>query len=521
MRQYQALTFEKLAQSKNTVTNSMLIQPAVYTEHNRPTVHFSPPKNWLNDPNGLVYYDGVYHLFYQYNPNDIVWNDMHWGHATSSDLLHWVHHPIALTPDPDGLGYIFSGCALVDWNNSSGLGAANKPPLIALFTHSSTTGEQVQSLAYSNDSGTTWEQYSANPVLPNLGNSDFRDPKVFWDEQSNHWVMVVASGSLIQFFHSGNLIEWTHFFDFGECSGAHGGTWECPDLFPLNMPGTQDQKWILLVSLNPGGPNGGSGTQYFIGDFDGQRFTPDHSDVRWLDFGPDNYAGVTWSDSPMPAQNRVLIGWMSNWRYANTVPTSPWRGVMTVPRELALVQTSAGVRLGSKPIEEFDRLRTSTLLSVQNIVANPAVHFEIDCSESGVFDLIMELSLDQHMPDWQVRFFNNQHAELLLRWQADEGQFEIDRAGVAQGLENDFEFTSKIYAPYALTNSTKIELRIINDRSSLEVFSADGLALFSVLYYSQQPLDQLAIESNSHEDPLNITNVLVYGLKGVWSGTAD
>ena len=270
----------------------------VYNEQYRPQIHFSPKAHWINDPNGMVYYKGIYHLFFQYYPDGTVWGPMHWGHAISNDMVHWQEQPIALYPD--SLGYIFSGSAVVDENNTSGFGKDGKTPLVAIFTHHDPEGEkagsntfQNQSLAYSLDDGKTWTKYAGNPVLKNPGITDFRDPKVMWYEPQKKWVMTLATKDHITFYSSPNLKDWTKESEFGKELGAHGGVWECPDLFPLDDNGKK--VWVFIVNINPGGPNGGSATQYFIGDFDGKTFTPSQTNTKWLDYGPDEYAGITWS----------------------------------------------------------------------------------------------------------------------------------------------------------------------------------------------------------------------------------
>ena len=254
------LLFSKLnAQTKND-------------EKYRPQIHFSPKEKWMNDPNGMVYHNGIYHLFYQYYPDSNVWGPMHWGHAVSTDMIRWKHQSIALYPD--SLGYIFSGSAVVDVNNTSGFGVNGKPPFVAIFTHHDPKGEasgrndyQNQSIAYSVDDGKTWIKYKNNPVVRNPGIKDFRDPKVMWFAKEKKWIMTLATLDRITFYSSNDLKNWSKESEFGKNAGAHGGVWECPDLFPLNYNGKK--VWVLIVSINPGGPNGGSATQYFLGDFDG------------------------------------------------------------------------------------------------------------------------------------------------------------------------------------------------------------------------------------------------------------
>ena len=262
-----------------------------YQEPHRPQFHFSPEKMWMNDPNGLVFYEGEYHLFYQYYPDSTVWGPMHWGHAVSTDLLHWEHLPIALYPD--SLGYIFSGSAVVDWNNSSGFGKDSTPPLVAIFTYHNMPAEkagkidfQYQAIAYSNDKGRTWTKYSGNPVVPNPGLRDFRDPKVFWHEPSHSWIMAVAAWDHLEIYASPNLKNWQKLSEFGKNWGTHAGVWECPDLFPATVEGTGKTKWVLIQNINPGAYQGGSGTQYFVGNFDGKAFTVDPAFAKDLGVEP-------------------------------------------------------------------------------------------------------------------------------------------------------------------------------------------------------------------------------------------
>ena len=316
----------------------------------RPNFHFTPEENWMNDPNGMFYLNGTYHLYFQYYPEGNVWGPMHWGHATSKDMITWEEQPIALFPDEKG--YIFSGSAVVDENNTSGFGKDGKTPVIAIFTYHDPVGEkegredyQSQAIAYSLDEGKTWTKYKGNPVIPNPGIKDFRDPKVIWDDINKQWLMALATKEKTLLYTSQDLKEWEKLSEFGEKTGAHNGVWECPDLFPMQVEGSNEQKWVLIQSLNPGGYNGGSGTQYFVGDFDGKNFEPvagmealEEKHPFWIDFGRDNYAGVTWSNIPDEDGRHLFLGWMSNWLYAEKVPTETWRSSMTVARELKLIK---------------------------------------------------------------------------------------------------------------------------------------------------------------------------------------
>ena len=308
-------------------------------EKYRPQFHFTPARNWMNDPNGLLYYKGKYHLFCQHNPQANVWGNMSWGHAVSTDLYSWQELPVAINCTPTS--GIFSGSAVVDFENTSGFGTTENPPIVAIYTeHQNDESNQSQCLAYSVDEGLTFTKYEGNPVLDiNLPN--FRDPKVSWID--GQWIMTVALPQefKISFYSSPNLKEWTHLSNFGPAAEV-GGVWECPDLIQIG------EKWVLIVSLNPGGFQIGSGTQYFIGQWNGKEFIADDLQTRWLDYGRDNYAGVTFSNPP--ENKKLFLGWMSNWHYAGKVPTDPWRSAMTLPRELSL----RGDRLIQTPINNRD-----------------------------------------------------------------------------------------------------------------------------------------------------------------------
>ena len=309
----------------------------------RPQFHFTPPYGWMNDPNGLVFINGEYHLCYQYFPYGNKWGPMHWGHAVSKDLHSWYHLPPALVPDDTGM--CFSGSAVVDWRNASGLfDGCEQPGVLAFYTSciaptDGTDGIQNQSLAFSKDGGFSYEKVAQNPVIENPGIPDFRDPKVIWHEESQHWVMVVTEGQENGFYRSKDLQGWEKTSVFGQNEGAHDALpWECPDLFPIHLEGSNENYWVLIVGVQGGSYAGGSGTQYFIGQFDGLAFANHHSaeDILWMDFGRDYYAAQTWSDTQ--PNERVAIAWMSNWQYANEVPTQHWRSAMSVPRQLTLVK---------------------------------------------------------------------------------------------------------------------------------------------------------------------------------------
>jgi fructan beta-fructosidase len=345
---------------------------ALKDEKYRPQFHFTPARNWMNDPNGLLYYKGEYHLFYQHNPKENIWGNMSWGHAVSSDLYSWEELPVAI-PCTDDVG-IFSGSAVIDYENTSGFGSKENPAMVAIYTeHKNDKSSQTQCLAFSLDQGRTFTKYEGNPVL-DLHTPDFRDPKVQWVD--GQWLMTIALPDLhqISFYSSPNLKEWTHLSNFGPAAEI-GGCWECPDLFKLG------NKWVLIVSLNPGGYQIGSGTQYFIGEWNGKEFIADDTQTRWLDYGRDNYAGVTFNDAP--DNKRIFLGWMSNWDYAGKVPTDPWRSAMTLPRELSL----EGDRLVQKvlPNKKLPIVKFSTSGGTVRISESADRYIEVGLAGGKIF----------------------------------------------------------------------------------------------------------------------------------------
>src|SRR3954453_15575613 len=347
---------------------------SIYDEPYRPQYHFSPRQNWTNDPNGLVYFEGEYHLFFQYNPFGDRWGHMSWGHTVTRDLVHWQVLPVALTEENGVM--IFTGSTVVDRGNSSGFCNGGKPCLVAIYTGHTPKSErrpalQTQNLAFSNDHGRTWTKYSGNPVL-NLNMSDFRDPDVFWSESGKRWIMAVSlpDDHQVRFYGSTNLKKWERLSEFGP-AGATSGQWECPNLFELPVDGdARKSRWVLKVGLNPGGLQGGSGEQYFVGHFDGVRFVNENPPSLSLpsDYGKDCYCALTFNGLPK-SQKPVIVGWMNNWQYADKLPTNPWRGQMTTPREVALKTFPGGVRLVQEPIRALADLREKHLTWTGNSVA--------------------------------------------------------------------------------------------------------------------------------------------------------
>ncbi|MDL2282359.1 glycoside hydrolase family 32 protein [Parabacteroides sp. OttesenSCG-928-G06] len=477
----------------------------MFREMYRPQIHFSPSTGWMNDPNGMVFYEGEYHLFYQHYPEDTQWGPMHWGHAISKDLVHWEHQPIALYPDD--MGYIFSGSAVVDKENTSGLGSKENPPLIAFFTYHDMKKEKAgdidiesQAIAYSLDKGRSWVKYASNPVLKNPGIRDFRDPKVFWHESSRHWIMSVASGQVIRFYGSPNCLDWHLLSEFGEGVGSHDGVWECPDLFPLKVKGSDEEKWVLIVNINPGGPAGGSAAQYFVGDFDGQRFSSTQQETLWMDYGKDNYAGVTWSNAP--DSRRILIGWMNNWQYAGKEPTSVWSGAATFPREMGLVKDGPIYLLTSAPVEEIRLLKGENTRIQQTRIKESWL-----LSDQFTFDkspLEIKLTFDQQNntqmtfpAKYGIRLKNDKGEYILIGYDNMEKIFYVDRTNATEEVFSE-HFSNLHGVPY-IVNTPQIEWRLIIDKSSVEFFAADGRIVLTNLFYPSEPFDTIELFTQNGE----------------------
>jgi fructan beta-fructosidase len=494
-------------------------RPSAYlNESYRPQVHFSPPAKWMNDPNGLVYYEGEYHLFYQYYPDSTVWGPMHWGHAISTDLLHWQHLPVALYPD--SLGWIFSGSAVIDWKNTSGLGTAQQPPMVAIFTYHHDGLEkqkrndfQYQGLAYSTDKGRTWTKYARNPVIPNPGIRDFRDPKVIWSEAHQRWILALAAQDRVFFYTSSNLLDWKKESDFGHDLGAHGGVWECPDLFPMKVQGSNQTKWVLLVSMNPGAPNGGSGTQYFVGDFDGKTFRPDDTQTRWIDYGKDNYAGVTWGDIPAKDGRRIVLGWMNNWQYAGQIPTDTWRGATTTPRVLRLLPQGQGYALASELVAEWSQLATATEpLEGGTIVGERSL---------GAIDAPSEVELRwqttaQRQGKFGLILANDQGEQVRIGYDARAKRYFVDNT---KNGWNDpgRQFAVESFAPFAHTRDT-LMMRLVIDRSSVELFAENGLVVMTHQVFPKAPFSELRVFGQ--QGAVRLQGGEVRKLRSIWPSSA-
>jgi len=486
----------------------------VYDEPWRPQFHFTPTKNFMNDPNGLVYYKGEYHLFYQHNPQGPEWGHMSWGHAVSDDMLHWRHLPLAIPEDPRYM--IYSGSAVVDWRNSSGLCAStdSRDPscLIAIYT-AAYKDSQKQHLAFSNDRGRSWSNHSANPVV-DLNQPDFRDPKVFWYEPQRKWVMVAvfADEKEVKILDSTDLKNWKLRSTFGPL-GVAKGQWECPDLFELPRDEMHGKKWVMIVNRNPGAPAGGTGTEYFVGSFDGAKFineTPGEKEL-WADYGKDFYATNSLSDIPASDGRRIWIGWISNWQYANTEPTKLWRGAQSLPRTLRLKTYPDGIRLVQTPIKEVEQLRTTQLLSSNGFSIQQA---SAKSRAANIKGDALEIEAEINPGDAGevgFRLRKGQSEETLVGVSAKTHEVFIDRT--RSGLVSfSPDFPGRHRANLHWTSPVK--LHIFLDRSSIEVFANDGETVLTDRIYPSPGSDGFEIYSESADAQIPLLKI--WKLSSIW-----
>jgi fructan beta-fructosidase len=478
-----------------------------YTEPSRPAYHFTPELNWMNDPNGLVFFQGEYHLFYQHNPHGNTWGHMSWGHAVSKDLLHWQHLPIALH-DEYGL-MAFSGSAVVDWRNSSGFGRNGEPPLVAIYTGHG-HGRQTQDLAYSTDRGRSWTRYDGNPVL-DIGESEFRDPKVFWHEPAGRWVMVVslAVQKRLQFYGSPDLKNWTLLSEFGPAGVSDKPNWECPDLFELpieNEPGAT--RWVLEADMGSGSIAGGSGGEYFTGRFlDTGAFEADSIASRWVDYGRDFYAPVSWSDIPESDGRRIWIGWMNNWQ-TNLIPTYPWRSAMSIPRELTLRRIDGEIRLCQRPVRELETLRGNRRTIRNLAVRDAAVSLGVKGQQ---LDIIAEFDIGTAR-EFGLRVLKGAEEQTAIGFDASAKSLYVDRT--RSGIVDFHEKFPGRHAGPLIPENGRIRLRILVDRSSVEVFGNHGETAITDLVFPAESSD--AIELFAIGGECTLVTFDAWPLQSVW-----
>ena len=432
-------------------------------EKHRPLYHHTPQYGWMNDPNGMFYKDGVWHLCYQFNPYGSQWENLSWGHSTSTDLINWKAEPTAL--EPDALGMMFSGCCVVDKNNTAGFG---KDAIVALYT---TAGaRQTQSLAYSTDGGKTFTKYADNPIITS-NVPDFRDPHVFWNEEAGFWNMILAAGQQMSIYSSKDLKEWKHESDFGAEYGNHGGVWECPDLMKMNVKGTNKDKWMLICNINPGGPFGGSATQYFIGQFDGHKFTceDEPSETKWMDYGKDHYATITFDNAP--EGRHVGIAWMSNWQYANQVPTKQYRSANSIVRDFGLFEYKGETYCSITPAKEMLAARGAR-------VSQPTEACEIVVTVKG---------------DAQITLRNSKGERVVMTYDDAEETFDMDRRHSGNVSFSD-AFSVVTSSP---TYGKVRQLRIFVDRCSVEAFDGDGKMCMTNLVFPSTPYDKIIVKGKA------------------------
>ena len=433
-------------------------------EQYRPLYHHTPAYGWMNDPNGMFFKDGVWHLYFQHNPYGSQWENMTWGHSTSTDLIHWTFHGDPI--QPDAWGSIFSGSSVVDKNNTAGFG---ENAIVALYT---SAGEnQTQSMAYSTDNGKTFTKYDGNPIITS-NVPDFRDPHMFWNEDIKKWNMILAAGQQMNIYSSDNLKDWKFESSFGTEYGSHGGVWECPDLMKMKVRGTDKEKWMLVCNINPGGPSGGSATQYFVGDFDGHKFTCESKPevTKWMDYGKDHYATVTFDNAPNG--RHVALAWMSNWQYANQVPTMQYRSANSIPRDLGLFEYKGNTYCSVTPSEEITAARSK----------KPSKSLSEAC------EMVVNLKGDA-----TITLSNSKGEKVVMTYKAKDETFSMDRT-LSGKTDFSSDFAAITTAPvYGKMN----KLRIFIDKSSIEVFDNDGKMAMTNLVFPTKPYDKVTIKGKT------------------------
>lgn len=483
-----------------------------YNEPYRPQFHFTPEMNWMNDPNGLVYFEGEYHLFYQHNPHGNSWGHMSWGHAVSKDMVNWKHLPIALHEEYGVM--IFSGCCVVDWQNTSGFGRDGKPPLVAVYTGHG-WGKQTQDIAYSNDRGRTWTKYNGNPVI-DKNEADFRDPKVFWHAPTQKWIMVVsmATAKYVQFYSSDDLKNWKHLSDFGPAGVKDKPNWECPDLFELpieNEPGKT--RWVLEVDMGNGSVAGGSGGEYFVGAFDGRQFTCDHdlTESQWVDYGRDFYAPVSWSDIPESDGRRIWLGWMNNWE-TNLLPTRPWRSAMSIPRSLSLRRIDDRLVMVQRPVKELESLR-ATHQQIKGLEISSNRKSLVDYGIQGdKLEIIVDFRIGA-ATEIGLSVGENGDQHTLIGYDVEKSELFVDRTKSGNtGFHT--AFTGRHSAPLR-SNNGKLSLHVFVDTSSVEVFANDGEIVITERIFPQPESKGISVYAKNGKS--TVDSIDAWTLKSVWA----
>jgi fructan beta-fructosidase len=482
-----------------------------YREPFRPAYHFTPELNWMNDPNGLVYFEGEYHLFYQHNPLGNEWGHMSWGHAVSQDLVHWRHLPIALR-DEYGI-MIFSGSAVADTHNTSGFGNGGKPPLVAIYTGHS-PDRQTQDIAFSTDRGRTWTKYAGNPVL-DVGEKDFRDPKVFWHEPTKRWIMVVslAVQKRLQFYGSSDLKAWKLLSEFGPAGAPNKLNWECPDLFELPIDGEPGKtRWVLAAHMGNGAIAGGSGCECFTGVFDGKQFLPDATTSQWVDYGRDFYAPVSWSGIPASDGRRIWIGWMNNWETCLN-PTSPWRSAMSIPRELDLRRIDGKLRLCQKPVRELQQLRGRKLEMNNKSLTNESLPVDIQGQQLEILVDVDPMTASE----FGVRVLKGKDEQTAIGYNTKTRALFVDRTK-SGNVAFHSAFSGRHSGPLEPNAQGQVRLHIFVDTCSVEVFGNEGETVVTDLVFPDPDSNRVELFASGGTCKLVFSQI--HSLKSAWSSQA-
>lgn len=473
-----------------------------YDEPYRPQVHFSPRQHWINDPNGLVFFHGEYHLFFQFNPVGSEWGHMSWGQAISTDLLHWNELPVAI-PEKGG-EMVFTGSVVVDAKNTSGFCAPGKQCLVAIYTgHRQSPQRQTQNIAYSLDDGRTWTRYAGNPVL-DLQMADFRDPSVSWDAEEGHWRMAVSfpTEHKIGFYASPDLKKWRHMSDFGP-AGDVDGDWECPDMLRLPAESGASYLWALKVGINPGAPQGGSGEQYFLGHFDGRRFVASgaRGSHGWMNYGKDDYCAISFNGLPQ-REKPVLIGWMDNWQYAAQLPTSPWRGQMSLPRRISLVRDEAGLAIKQDPV-------TAPLRTEHTIIRQTQTG-DIKSTQESPFELDLQFGQPSEK-NFGIRLYTDDQHWTEIGFDRSKREFYMDRTKSGRAITADFP--TKTTAP--LAKNRPYDVKVIVDRSSIEAYGQNGTIAMTNLVFPNSDKSRVTLFSKSGK-PVAVRGG-IWMLRRIWN----
>ena len=486
------------------IRTGTMAQSFSYQEKYRPQYHFTPEKNWCNDPNGLVYNNGIYHMFYQHNPFGNVWGHMTWAHATSKDLIHWKNLPIAI-PEENGI-MIFSGTCVVDKNNTSGFGKNGQIPMVAIYTGHIENVNQSQNIAYSLDDGITWTKYAGNPVL-DVHKKDFRDPKVFWDNNKRYWIMLLmlSAEHKVQFYKSTDLKKWEHLSDFGPL-GDTAGVWECPDLVQVPIEGNAGKKkWLLQMSQN-------TTMQYFVGEFDGTKFTSENqaAEIYKPDYGPDYYAAISYNNLPA-AHLPTAIGWVNNWNYANDIPTTPWKGAMSLPRSLSVKKINTEWILQQQTTVAVNSLRKELISHSDVALSYNKMKYAINSSQ---FELQLSITSLEKDAKSAIRIAEDDSTYFEIAYNNETQMISIDRSKAGNNGFNDQFKILNFYQKKINIGGNKINLQIYIDNSIAEIFINGGEAVFTSQFFPKNNIKEIILIGKNKKTVFS--DIRFWEMKSIW-----